>query len=218
MLADLHNLHDISNCTYARSYSSYVRKSHNKYNKYHTIHWIDAESLRSKIHAATVKAESALYGSVCVVHRHHFSSTLQRMSVVCVCSAKVYMYTYMQTHIMYLYVWTFLSFFLPSFPPFVHPTISCFILLSSPLPHALLFSINHSFHIPISLLFHLSLLTFSTSLHLSQSSHILSPTITEREWERECERTRVVLLSERLTWSDKKTTQPCQVRYAYSTA
>jgi hypothetical protein len=50
---------------------------------------LDAASLESKILAAASKAESAPYSSVSVLHRHHFSSTLQRMSVVCTCKPQV---------------------------------------------------------------------------------------------------------------------------------
>ena len=145
----------------------------------------DAESLRSKIHAATVKAESALYGSVCVVHRHHFSSTLQRMSVVCVCSAKVYMHTYARSRI-HVYICTYMYTFVRiCIHMYVHVYICTYVLcttfmcvLSFPpsppsLPPSLTFSspsrtafFSHSsFHIlPFTFFLHFSLLIFSTSL------------------------------------------------------
>ena len=50
----------------------------------------DSAVLESKILDAKLKAESAMFGSVSVVHRHHFSSTLQRMSVICSCVPQVH--------------------------------------------------------------------------------------------------------------------------------
>lgn len=41
--------------------------------------------LESKLKEATAKAATAMYSSVQVLQRHHFSSKLQRMSVVCRC-------------------------------------------------------------------------------------------------------------------------------------
>lgn len=41
--------------------------------------------LEGKLKEANAKAESAMYSSVQVLQRHHFSSKLQRMSVVCRC-------------------------------------------------------------------------------------------------------------------------------------
>ena len=41
--------------------------------------------LEGKLKDATVKANSAMYSNVQVLQRHHFSSKLQRMSVVCRC-------------------------------------------------------------------------------------------------------------------------------------
>lgn len=41
--------------------------------------------LEAKLKEATAKAASAMYNSVQVLQRHHFSSKLQRMSVVCRC-------------------------------------------------------------------------------------------------------------------------------------
>jgi cation-transporting ATPase 13A1 len=46
----------------------------------------DAVSLETKISDSRRRAESAPYSSVQVVQRHHFSSHLQRMSVVCKCT------------------------------------------------------------------------------------------------------------------------------------
>jgi magnesium-transporting ATPase (P-type) len=42
--------------------------------------------LEGKLKDSTAKAEAAMFSAVQVMHRHHFSSKLQRMSVVCRCS------------------------------------------------------------------------------------------------------------------------------------
>lgn len=46
----------------------------------------EIKSLESKLVAARQKASTALYNSIQVIQRHHFSSALQRMSVVCRCN------------------------------------------------------------------------------------------------------------------------------------
>eukprot|EP01034_Spumella_vulgaris_P021380 gene21380-27410_t len=48
----------------------------------------EIKALEAKLVVSRQKASSALYSTIQVIQRHHFSSGLQRMSVVCRCSSK----------------------------------------------------------------------------------------------------------------------------------
>jgi len=58
----------------------------------------DAAVLENKVKEAQTKARESPFAAVTVLHRHHFSSTLQRMSVVCKCQPQQSISSHALTH------------------------------------------------------------------------------------------------------------------------